>query len=169
MNEKLDILSADQYFKKYAVEGIGKGADRWMIKRQMIDAFRKEIFGLITMRLKTSIGNLNDIPEGDPEASRIAKNVIHDTTMKWKKLCAMFAQYKETSGLIEPKDLKLYDEIEEIGTTTEDIAEKEAEEENSAGRGENESEPAQSTDETVFGEPGTETAEADHGTAGDAE
>lgn len=119
MNEIVNVLSAEQYFKKYAVDGIGKGADRWMIKRQLIDAFRKEIFGLITMRLKKQVNDANDIPEGDPEASRIAKNVIHDTTMKWKKLCGMFAMYKETAGLLDIKDLKLYDEIEETGAIQE--------------------------------------------------
>ena len=121
MNEQITVLSAEQYFKKYAVDGIGKGADRWMIKRQLVDAFRKEIFGLITMRVKKSIGSVYDIPDEDPEASRIAKNVIHDTTMKWKKLCGMFAKYKETAGLIDIKDLKLYDEIEETGEIQEAI------------------------------------------------
>ena len=121
MNEIVNVLSAEQYFKKYAVDGIGKGADRWMIKRQLIDAFRKEIFGLITMRLKKQVNDANDIPEGDPEASRIAKNVIHDTTMKWKKLCGMFAMYKETAGLLNIKDLKLYDEIEETGAIQEAV------------------------------------------------
>lgn len=133
MNEIVNVLSAEQYFKKYAVDGIGKGADRWMIKRQLIDAFRKEIFGLITMRLKKQVNDANDIPEGDPEASRIAKNVIHDTTMKWKKLCGMFAMYKETAGLLDIKDLKLYDEIEETGAIQEAVEVEEEEEASEAG------------------------------------
>lgn len=121
MQEQVTVMSAEAYFQKYAVNGIGKGADRWMIKRQLIDAFRKEIFGLVAMRTKK---NLEDIPpEGDPEASKIAKNVIHDSTMKWKKLCGMFAKYKETAGLIELKDLKLYDEIGDIGMTSEEADE----------------------------------------------
>ena len=126
MQEQVIVMSAEQYFKKYAVDGIGKGADRWMIKRQLIDAFRKEIFGLVSIRAKKQYDEIP--PEGDPEASRIAKNVIHDVTRKWIKLCGMFAKYKETSGLIGPKDLKLYDEIEEIGTTTEDIMENQEDE-----------------------------------------
>lgn len=121
MQEKIEIMTAEQYFRKFGVDGIGKGADRWMVKRQLIDAFRKEIFSLVALRTKK---NFEDIPpEGDPEASRIVKNVIHDTTMKWKKLCKMFSQYKETANLLDPFDLKLYDEIDEIGTTTEDLME----------------------------------------------
>ena len=49
--------------------------------------------------------------------------MIHDSTMKWKKLCGMFAKYKETAGLIELKDLKLYDEIGDIGMTSEEADE----------------------------------------------
>ena len=127
MQEGVIVLSADQYFKKYAVDGIGKGADRWMIRRQLIDAFKKEMFGLIAMRTKKSFEDIP--PEGDPEAMRIAKNVIHDETMKWKKLCIMFAKYKETANLIGPNDLKQYDEIDDIGTTTEDLMEQQESEE----------------------------------------
>lgn len=132
MQEQVTILTAEQYFKKYGVDGIGKGADRWMIKRQLIDAFRKEIFGLVAMRTKKLYNSLP--PEGDPEASKIAKNVIHDATRKWVKLCKMFAMYKETANLLKEDDLKLYDEIGEIGTTSEELMEKqEAEEENNGG------------------------------------
>lgn len=133
IQDKVVIMTAEQYFEKYAKEGIGNGADRWMVRRQLIDAFHKEIFGLVTLRTKILCNSINDIPEGDPEAMRIAKNVIHDTTMKWKKLCKMFSMYIETANLLKPEDLKLYDEIEEIGTTTEDIAEQKAKEEEPDG------------------------------------
>lgn len=122
MSEKIIVMTAEQYFDKYAKNGIGKGADRWMIKRQIIDAFRKEVFELTALRTKKSY---DDILKGtDAEASRVQKNIIHDTTMKWKKLCKMFSKYKETSGLLDENDLKLYDEIGDIGTTAEDVDEK---------------------------------------------
>jgi hypothetical protein len=117
----VQILSAAQYFEKYGKQGIGGGADRWAVKRQLIDAFRKEMFDLVAIRTGK---NLKDIaPEGDEEASKTAKKVIHDTVMKWRKVCAMFAQFKETANLIELKDLKLYDEIEENGKTSEEAME----------------------------------------------
>ena len=122
MQEQVTVMTAEQYFQKFAVDGIGKGADRWMIKRQMVDAFRKEIFGLVAMRTKKKFDDIP--PEGDPEASRIAKNVIHDAARKWAKLCRMFAMYKETANLIGENDLKLYDEIGDIGTTSEEAMEK---------------------------------------------
>ena len=106
MAEMLRIRSAEDYFREYGRDGIGKGADKWMIKRQLIDAFHKEIFGLVAMRAKKQFDGVFP-PEGDPEAIRIAKNVIHDTLRKWEKLCWIFAGYKETKGLIDLDDLKM--------------------------------------------------------------
>ena len=105
MTEMLQIRSAERYFEEYGRNGIGKGADKWMIRRQLIDAFHKEIFGLVAMRAKK---NFKDIPpEGDPEAMQIVKNVVKDTQRKWVKLCGIFAKYKETSNLLELNDLQM--------------------------------------------------------------
>ena len=139
MQEKVIILSAEQYFNKYAVEGIGKGSDRWMIRRQLIDAFHKEIFGLVAMRTKKPYADI--LPEGDPEAMKIAKNIIHDATHKWVKLCKMFAKFKETAGLLNENDLKMYDEIEDIGTTAEELMEQQEAEEDVGDKYEGEEAP----------------------------
>lgn len=105
MTEMVRMMTADEYFKKYAVNGIGKGADKRLIKSQMIDDFRKEIFGLIAMRGKKEFNGV--IPDkGNPEAIRIAANVIRDEMRKWKKLCDMFARYRETIGLIMVNDIE---------------------------------------------------------------
>lgn len=105
MNDMVQIRSIDEYFDKYAVHGIGKGADPQMIRKQLIDAFHKEIFGLVSMRAKKEF---DEIPaEGDPEALRIAQNVIKDETKKWMGLIRRFEMYKETSGLLKPDDLAL--------------------------------------------------------------
>ena len=105
MTERVVVKSADQYFREFAENGIGKGMDRMLVRRQLIDSFHKEIFGLVAMRAKK---NFDEIPsEGDPEAMRIAQNVIKDETKKWIKLCKMFAMYKETSGLLKYDDIAL--------------------------------------------------------------
>lgn len=107
MTEMFQVRSAERYFIEYGRDGIGKGVDKWLVRRQLIDAFHKEIFGLVAMRAKK---NFNTIPpEGDPEAIRIAKNVVRDTQRKWEKLCRMFAQYKETQNLLKYDDLKIDD------------------------------------------------------------
>ena len=110
IREIAPVLSAEQYFDKYARNGIAKGMDRILVKNQLIDAFRREIFGVITMRAKKQFDDIP--PEDDPEAQRIARNVIKDAKNKWKKLVAMFETYRETSGLITMDDLSVEARVE---------------------------------------------------------
>lgn len=118
MTEMVVILSAAQYFDKYAVNGIGKGADRLMIKKQLIDAFHKEIFGLVAMRSKKQFKG--KIPEeGNQEAMEIARKVIKEETKKWAALIKMFEKYRETSGLLTMDDLKI--DVEEEAKDDPDI------------------------------------------------
>ena len=100
--EQVPIMTADQYFERYGRNGIGKGADREMVKKQLIDAFEKEIFGLLAMRLKLKKG---ESPKDNPDAQRVLHNIMKDENRKWVKLCQMFAMYKETAGLLNPMDL----------------------------------------------------------------
>ena len=110
MKEMVRIMSIQDYFKMYAVEGIGKGMDRILVRKQLIDAFRKEIFGLVALRAKKEF---NDIPKtGDPEALRIAQNVVKEETRKWIGLCKEFEKYRETAGLLKYDDIAL-DEMED--------------------------------------------------------
>lgn len=105
MKEYCQVLRAEDYFETYGRNGIGKGMDRTLIRRQMIDAFRKEIFGLVAMRAKKSFDTIP--PEGDPEAIRIARNVIKDETKKWIKVCNLFEKYVETRGLLSYEDISI--------------------------------------------------------------
>ena len=121
MGDSINVLSAEDYFQKYAENGIGKGADRWMIKRQLIGAFKKEIYDLIKLRTGKELKDLS--VEELPEASKKAKSIIHDSAMKWKKLCRMFEGYEQTQNLLKVDDLKIYDEIEDQGITAEEANE----------------------------------------------
>ena len=114
MIDQVRIMSANEYFRKYAQEGIGKGADRWMVRRQMLDDMKHEIFGMIALRTGGDAGKTPDT--GDPEVLKVAKNVIKASTFKWKKICRMFDAYNETRNLIKPEDLKDILEIEEPKT-----------------------------------------------------
>ena len=112
-NEKVQVLRAEDYFETYGRNGIGKGLDRTLARRQLIDAFRRAIFGLVAIRAKK---HFNEIPaEGDPEALRIARNIIKDETRKWVKVCRLFDQYRETCDLIHPSDLSEELDMEIMG------------------------------------------------------
>lgn len=108
------IMSAEDYFEVYGREKIYKQKmDKEIVRRQLVSEFHKEIFSLVAMRAKKQF---KDIPkEGDPEAIRIARNVVKDETKKWIKLWKMFETYAETSGVIKPEDLSFIPEGDEIG------------------------------------------------------
>lgn len=137
MREVVNTSSAEWYFEKYGREAIYKEkADPKMVKSQLVDAFRKEIFGLVAMRAKKQFDDIP--PEGDPEALRIARNVVKDTTRKWKKLVDMFNKYRETSGVIAYSDISLIPEDgDKIGFDNGDlvIRKSEKEEENNENEG----------------------------------
>lgn len=108
------IKSANDYFEEYGREKLYKQKmDKEIVRRQLIHDFHSEIFSLVAMRAKKQF---KEIPkEGDPEAIRIARNVVRDTTKKWLKLVKMFEMYSETSGVIKPEDLSMIPEGDEIG------------------------------------------------------
>ena len=108
------IWSAEDYFEVYGREKLyNQKMDKEIVRRQLINEFHNEIFSLVAMRAKKQF---KDIPkEGDPEAIRIARNVVRDETKKWLKLWKMFESYRETSGVIKPEDLSLIPEGDEIG------------------------------------------------------
>ena len=115
-SEKVTVLRAEDYFETYGRNGIGKGLDRTLARRQLLDAFRKEIFGLVAFRAKKEF---QEIPaEGDPEALRIARNVVKDETKKWIKICKMFDLYRETSGLLRYDDISVELEEAAVGKGT---------------------------------------------------
>ena len=114
MNEDVRIRSAEEYFEEYGRRRIyEQKQDRLSVKSQLITAFHNEIFGLVAMRAKKQF---KDIPkEGDPEALRIARNVVRDATKKWLKVVRMFESYPETRGLLKPEDISVIPEGDEIG------------------------------------------------------
>ena len=114
MIENIRIRSAQEYLEEFGREKIfEQKMDRLIAKKELIDAFHKEIFGLVAMRAKK---RFSEIPkEGDPEALRIARNVVKDETKKWIKVCKLFDSYQETSGLIHPEDISIIPEKDEIG------------------------------------------------------
>ena len=122
--DNVKICSAEDYFEVYGREKLyNQKMDKEIVRRQLINEFHNEIFSLVAMRTKKQF---KDIPkEGDPEAIRIARNVVRDETKKWLKLCKMFETYRETSGVIKPEDLSLIPEGDEIGFDTGELVARE--------------------------------------------
>ena len=107
MSEQMvTVRSVKGYFKEFGIEAIGKKhADPDMVKAQILDAFQKEIFGQLAMRFGDPAMLAKDISEVDPETKRQIDNILSNSVRKWKRLCMVFAQYRETHDLIMPSDL----------------------------------------------------------------
>ena len=99
------IRSVKAYFKEFGVNGIGKGADPKLVKQQLLDSFQKEIFGQLTMKFGDPALLARDVEHVDPETKRQVDNILSNSVRKWKRLCMVFAQYRETHNLIFPSDL----------------------------------------------------------------
>lgn len=100
------VRSVKGYFKEFGIEAIGKKhADPDLVKQQILDAFQKEIFGQLALRFGDPAMLARDISEVDPETKRQIDNILSNSVRKWKRLCIVFAQYRETHDLIMPSDL----------------------------------------------------------------
>lgn len=100
------ILSVNGYMKKYAVDGIGKGADKWAVRRQMLDEFRKEIFNLAMCMVGPEV--FSDEYVGTDKERKKLENIIDNANKKWRSLCREFEKYRETSGILKETDLQDY-------------------------------------------------------------
>ena len=107
MSEQMvTVRSVKGYFKEFGIEAIGKKhADPDLVKQQILDAFQKEIFGQLTMKFGDPAMLAKDISAVDPETKRQIDNILSNSVRKWKRLCIVFAQYRETHDLIMPSDL----------------------------------------------------------------
>lgn len=102
MSEMIRIRSIREYFDEFAVHGIGKGQPTELVKQQILDAFRKEMFDQITWKLKIS-----DISEAEdnPENRSVVENIMKNTYKKWVGLIKLFNRYRETMNVLKPEDL----------------------------------------------------------------
>lgn len=104
--QMITIRSVKGYFKEFGVEAIGrKKADPQLVKKQILDAFHKEIFDQLMLKFKDPSILAKDIKDVDPETRAKIDNILSNSVRKWKRLCVVFSQYKETFNLIFPSDL----------------------------------------------------------------
>lgn len=122
------IRSVKGYFKEFGIEAIGKHhADPNLVKQQILDAFHKEIFGQLTMKF----GNPEILSQSaetmSPETMSQVNNIISNSVRKWKRLCVVFSQYKETYNLIMPSDLMVsLEDIVKVQTGEDETVEDDA-------------------------------------------
>lgn len=94
MNEMVRIRSVKQYFQDFLVEGL-KGKEKVQeidilpIKLQMLDAFRKEIFGQIVFKLGPEAATMS---RDDLAKLDMVNNILVQSARKWRRICILCSE-----------------------------------------------------------------------------
>lgn len=116
MGDFIQIRSVKQYFNDFIVEGLKNNknptsSDILMIKQQILDAFRKEIFEQIAFKLGPEAKEMtrNDLADLEP-----VNNILKNSFRKWRRLCILCSEYG-LGQLFNLEDLRktLDDEVED--------------------------------------------------------
>lgn len=129
MNQMIQIRSVKQYFNEFIYENrddLQQALRRAQIKMQLLDAFRKEIFGQITMKLGQDATNISREELANLD---FVSNILTNGFRKWRRLCILCSE----AGLgnwLSLEDLRQILEEDEApdGHTGASIAEEEKDE-----------------------------------------
>ena len=107
MSDFIQIRSVKQYFNDFIVEGLKNNqnisqSDILMIKNQILDAFRKEIFEQIAFKLGPEAANKN---RDELAALDTVQNILKNEFRKWKRLCIVCSEHG-MGGLFNLEDLR---------------------------------------------------------------
>lgn len=110
MNNMVQVRGWKQMWNDYIVEGLSKGVKRETIRRNLVEAFRKEIFDQMMFRM-----NVEDLSQAihSPENEQMVINLMKNEKKKWMRLVAECNRYRETYNLIIESDLTLEDKENE--------------------------------------------------------
>lgn len=96
MAEMVQIRSVKEFFRDFIAKPAKENGEDWlrrnlpMIKVQILEAFRKEIFGQIVMKLgpETMNMDLDTLAEQDG-----IQNILNQAFRKWRRMCILAAEY----------------------------------------------------------------------------
>ena len=100
--EMLVIRNKYQLWNDFIVPGMEKRVERELIRAQLKEAIRKEVFDQICWR--TKVMNPSEAPH-TPENERIVENIVKETLKKWMALVKMCDSRIRTFNLISESDL----------------------------------------------------------------
>lgn len=92
MAEMVTVRSVKNYFNEFIVAPVQKMGVEWlsrnylMVKEQLIEAFRKEIFGQIIFKLGPQAATVS--PEELTSTEEI-RNILQQAFRKWRRLCML--------------------------------------------------------------------------------
>lgn len=106
MSDMVQVRKWQQFWNDYICEGQKAGLKNEQIRQNLIEAFRKEIFGQVMFRAK--VEDLDDIPQ-NPKNEEMLMNIFRQEKNKWKCLVQECRKNLSTAMLIREDDLTLFD------------------------------------------------------------
>ena len=107
MENMVQIRSVKQYFNDFLVGGLKNNpnpstSDILMIKQQILDAFRKEIFEQIAFKIGKEITDMNrdDLANMEP-----VQNILKNSFRKWRRMCMVCSEHG-LGNLFQLEDLR---------------------------------------------------------------
>ena len=109
--ETLRIRNKYEFWNDFIVSGKENNLDNELIKAQILDAIRKEVFDQMCWRMKVSdLANAEHTPENE----RIVESITKETRKKWAALIRMCNERLATLNLLHESDLNdLFSDPEE--------------------------------------------------------
>lgn len=89
MSEQVIIRSVKQYFNEFIYENrsvMNNPLDRARIKLQLLDAFRKEVFEQIVLKLGPEAANVS---RDELASIEFVSNILKNAFRKWRRLCML--------------------------------------------------------------------------------
>ena len=95
MNEMVPIRSVKHYFNEFIVQNLkGKekirSEDLTIIKSQILDAFRKEVFGQIIFKFGPECAEMSTEDLADLNG---VQNILQQAFRKWRRFCMLCGEY----------------------------------------------------------------------------
>ena len=102
----ITIRSVKGYFREFCIEAlVKKHGDRDLVKKQLIAAFKDELFNQFSLKVGDPQILAKDDSTVDPETKKTVDNILSNTVRKWRRLCIECQKYPETCNWIYPSEL----------------------------------------------------------------
>lgn len=102
MTDMVQIRSWRQMWNDYIYEGVKQNLNRNTIRRNLVEAFRKELFD--QMMFRTNVEDLSQAIQS-PENEKLVTNLVENSRKKWWRLMEECQKHVETYNLILESDL----------------------------------------------------------------
>jgi hypothetical protein len=118
MAEMVTVRSVKNYFNEFIVTPIKKNGVEWLgrnrelVKKQLLDAFRKEIFGQVVFKLGPQAAT---IPKDELANMDGIRNILEQSFRKWRRLCILCSEVGISFlGLEDLADALEDDDVDDI-------------------------------------------------------